>query len=371
MKRVAKIIGIIFGLILLVYVGVFFAIKFGWTNTEGEVDPNSDAYNIISKQVDAVKRKVLDVNAQNNSDEDKLQNKTLCQIYVISLVSKQNAETIKEYYIPGETQTITDKMIFAVNLRLKDDQSFQENFGKCDSDNNFVENSIKEMNNSNWSGSTDPNIFEWTNSEEWGVIKEAVIKDKSQMIQASNDADFSSRLLLSTCIVEQLRLYFTQREYYEQFFKPYKILGNANTMAWGVMSIKEDTAIQIENNLKDSGSDYYLGKKYENLLDFKTEDPKQERFLRLTDAHDHYYSYLYGSLYLKELEAQWQKAGFDISDRPEILATLFNLGFGHSKPKADPAVGGSVIEINGVDYTFGSLAFEFYYSGQLQNDFKF
>jgi len=86
---------------------------------------------------------------------------------------------------------------------------------------------------------------------------------------------------------------------------------------------------------------------------------------RLTDPHNHYYSYLYTALLLKEEMTQWQSAGYPIDNRPEILATLFNIGFSHSTPNADPQTGGATITINGEDYTFGSLAFSFYYSNEL------
>ncbi|HPV33621.1 MAG TPA: hypothetical protein PLS91_01970, partial [Candidatus Paceibacterota bacterium] len=93
------------------------------------------------------------------------------------------------------------------------------------------------------------------------------------------------------------------------------------------------------------------------------------RFLRLTDQHDHSHAYLYAALFLKQIMAQWEKAGYNIDDRPEILATLFNLGFTKSAPKAEPAAGGAEIEIGGKAYSFGGLAFQFYYSGELANDF--
>ena len=39
---------------------------------------------------------------------------------------------------------------------------------------------------------------------------------------------------------------------------------------------------------------------------------------------------------LSVLDEDWQEAGFPLLDQPEILATLYNLGFGKSHPKADP-----------------------------------
>ena len=137
------------------------------------------------------------------------------------------------------------------------------------------------------------------------------------------------------------------------------------------MGIKEATAVQIENNLKDPTSPYYLGQQYEHVLDFpaSTTPVTQQRFVRLTDQHAHYYSYLYAGLYLAEIEHQWKTAGYDISNRPDILATLFNVGFDNSKPKANPQSGGAAIPIGGQVYSFGSLAGQFYNSSELTTEF--
>ena len=68
---------------------------------------------------------------------------------------------------------------------------------------------------------------------------------------------------------------------------------------------------------------------------------------------------------------QWERAGFPIGDRPEILATLFNIGFEVSVPKANPLVGGSSLMIHNEPYTFGAIAYEYYYSGELFDLFPF
>jgi hypothetical protein len=53
------------------------------------------------------------------------------------------------------------------------------------------------------------------------------------------------------------------------------------------------------------------------------------------------------------LERQWRNAGFDISQSPEILATLYNLGYEKSVPNAKPSSGGSDFPVinNGVFIT--------------------
>ena len=68
---------------------------------------------------------------------------------------------------------------------------------------------------------------------------------------------------------------------------------------------------------------------------------------------------------------QWERAGFPLDERPEILASLFNLGYQKSKPKKKPGVGGSNYKIHDPENSVGAVAFEFYYSGELMNVFPY
>ena len=215
----------------------------------------------------------------------------------------------------------------------------------------------------------------WSKGEEWQVLKSAIMKDEPVIKKAAVATGLSPRLVVATLIVEQLRLFHDNREIFKTVFAPLKILGNQSQFSWGVMGIKQDTARQIENNLRNATSSWYSGPEYSHLLDFSTStDTDTERFNRLTDEHDRYYSYLYAAVCLKEIETQWNKAGFPISgspslDRPEILATLFNIGFANSKPNASPQVGGAEIDIGTSTYSFGGLAGSFYYSDELIEEF--
>ncbi len=205
----------------------------------------------------------------------------------------------------------------------------------------------------------------WTETEEWKILKEAIVKDKDIINKVAKEIDLNSRIIILPLVVEQLRLYYDQREIFKSVFAPLKILGSQSQFSWGIMGIKRETAEQIEENLKNKESDFYIGEKYEKLLDFQTTDTGKERFERIIDENNHYYGYLYGSLYIKQILKQWGKAGFDISNRPEIIATLYNIGFANSKPKASPESGGSEIEIKGEKYNFGTLAKSFYDSYEL------
>ena len=218
---------------------------------------------------------------------------------------------------------------------------------------------------------TEPQDTPWQNTEEWQVLSSAITNDQTTINRAAVDSGVPARLIVANLMTEQLRLFFTEREFYKQFFFPLKILGSQTQFSWGVMGMKEDTAIQVENNLKDPNSPYYLGDQYAHLLDFPatTTDFSAERFTRMTDQHNHYWSYLYAGLYIKEIETQWAKAGFPIDNQPAVISTLYNIGFTHSIPNANPQVGGAAVDILGHTYSFGGLAADFYNSDQLLNLF--
>ncbi|OQB06320.1 MAG: hypothetical protein BWY19_00311 [bacterium ADurb.Bin212] len=362
--KIFKLIIYIFAIIGFVLTTGYFAVRFGLTDIEGSKDINntkyenfalSDTYD-LEEEVDSYEKEVAE-------------KKMLCAIDVVSNYGTKNAKNILDAYNKYKDQLLIKKMLFAVEVRLGNSDYYNQ-IRNCQNSTVYNQYSISylKIKLSKQEGGAS-SVFPWSNSEEWEVVKSAILKDKDQILSAGNDAGVDPRIILSVCLVEQFRLYNTQREFYEQFFKPLQILGNANKMAWGVMSIKEATAIKIENNLKDRDSDYYLGPEYENLLDFDLEDKNKQRYDRLTDEKNHYYSYLYGSLYLKQIMTQWSKKGYNINSRPEILGTLFNLGFGKSEPKKSPVVGGTNLEIGGENYTFGSLTHELYFSGELEEDF--
>ncbi|MEI8338155.1 MAG: hypothetical protein WCF92_03355 [bacterium] len=209
----------------------------------------------------------------------------------------------------------------------------------------------------------------WSQTTEWQTLKTAISKDANLINGVSAITNVPSRIIITPLVVEQLRLYNSERETFKQFFQPLNILGSQTQFSWGVMGFKELTAKEVEDNLKNTKSPYYLGTQYESLLDFQTTDTTTERFTRLTDAKNHYYSYLYTALYIKEIETQWKNSGFDISNRPEIIATLFNIGFDHSTPNVNPQVGGAEIDINSSKYSFGGLGGDFYLSNELSDLF--
>lgn len=380
---------LIFAFVYAVVLAVgFFGLKFGLTNASSEVDPNNEIFRKNNEKISGMKKisKVVEsgdlkdlTDGEISAQIDKLiqikeeRNKNYCKVEVVGKTNPLNARKILEIYeLINESQLVA-KMVMAISLRLEKNSEFQNLIQKCESDeNNNLRRSLTLENlKQDFYNTEGVSVFPWVNNDEWETIKTATLKDKELINRAGEEAGIEPRHIVSSMVVEQLRLFHSQRELFERFFKPLKILGNATKISLGVMGIKEATAIQIEDHLKDSSSEYYLGKDYEHLLEFKTNNPAQERYQRLTDEENHYYSYLYSALYLKQIIVQWKKAGYDIEDRPEIIGTLFNVGFAQSHPKADPKIGGSKINVGEGVYSFGSLAYEFYYSGELSDDFPY
>jgi len=251
-------------------------------------------------------------------------------------------------------------MLSAVNLHMQDNRQYQSEI-----------NDIIAENRSDQSKLDTRSVFEWMNIPEWQDFKLAVAKDKHLIDSAAYVTGVEPRLIVSMLVGEQIRLFNSDREAYKKWIGPLKILSVEANFSLGVTGIKIPTAQTIEKNLKDSTSVFYLGRKYENLLAFHTANVAEERYKRLTSYKNHFYSYLYAALDVKQINEQWKRAGFPISDRPEILATLYNIGFEVSVPKENPVVGGSGINIKGKRYSFGSVAYEFYYSGELYDLFPF
>lgn len=208
--------------------------------------------------------------------------------------------------------------------------------------------------------------FPLAHTPEWLAFRQAVTKDQVIINKVSKETGVPPRILIAILVPEQMRLFHSNRAIFKEVFWPLKVLGSQSQFSWGIFGIKDDTARAVEAHLVDTTSQFYLGKSFENSLLFSsTTDNDQERFTRIVDEHNHLYAYRYAALYIVQVESAWKKAGYPITNRPEIIATLWNLGFEKSKPHANPLSGGAAIDIEGKEYSFGELARLFYYSDEM------
>jgi hypothetical protein len=210
-------------------------------------------------------------------------------------------------------------------------------------------------------------VCEWKLTPEWEVIKSGLLKDRVSIEKVSKETGVSSRMIVSVVVPEQVRFFTSNREVFKRWFEPMKILGTLTKFSLGVSGIKLETAEEIERHLKDTTSSFYPEYSMAPLIAYQNEEKNnsEELFNRLTNEDDHYYSYLYTALYIKEITAQWQKAGYDISGNPDALVTLFNIGFQKSVPSASPVAGGAEITVGGTTYTYGELGSLVYFSDEL------
>jgi hypothetical protein len=213
-------------------------------------------------------------------------------------------------------------------------------------------------------------VCAWNKSQEWAVVKAGLTKDERTINEVAEKTLVDARMISAVVVPEQLRFFTAERESYKKFFEPLKVLGSMTKFSLGVTGMKQDTANMIERNAVDTNSAFYPGPGFSDLLAYPAGVVHDaELYRRLTDDKNHYYSYLYTALYLKEISAQWAKSGYEVSARPDVLVTLFNIGFAASKPKDSPQIGGSAITVGGKSYSFGLLGTDYYKSDEMLNLF--
>ncbi len=335
--------------------------KFNLTNEAGAIDPNNRYFQDMHDKYNQ-NFKIDSVSIMKNRYE------VLNRILLLNDYFPLNAETIRKVYETTKDEKLALRMLDAVDLHLANNKAYQ------DAKAIVLEKSQK-----------DPIVngltaFEWMNVAEWKYFKKALVKDKPWIDSAARATGVEARIIVCCLVGEQVRMFNSRREKFKTAVAPLKSLVLETNQSYGVTGIKDHTARRIEENLKNTKSPYYLGQEFEHLLDYdsseviainKYNDSLSIRLQRLVQYQNHYYSYLYAALFVRQIKEQWQKAGFPIDDRPEIFASLFNLGYQKSKPKKDPAVGGSNFKINDTEHTFGSVAFDFYYSGELAEEFPY
>ncbi len=332
------------------------AVKFKWTNDAGDVDINNRYYEDIASQY---------------GNESKKDSATLARdeyimfqrLGVLSRFYPHNAKVISEAYQHDKNVYTALRMLDAVNILLRDNKDF-----------------IRVMKDVNVKATFNTgSVYAWSNYTVWKQFCNTIIKDKRAIDSVSRLTGVESRIIVMCVVGEQLRMFNSGREKFKQYVYPYSRLILPSNRGYGVSGILEHTALRIESTLFNEKDPFYPGDYFQQTINVRDSFPevindsisahKHKTIQRLIKGGDHYYSYLYTAYLMRQFQAHWERNGFDLSNRPEILGTLFNLGYQKSKPKKNPEVGGSTFKIGEKDYTFGGLCFEFYYSGEMQDAF--
>lgn len=151
---------------------------------------------------------------------------------------------------------------------------------------------------------------EWNETVQWKVVEGGLQKDAAVIARVSSETGVSARMIAAAVLPGQIRFFTDNREIFKRYFEPLKILASLSQFSLGVSGIKQNTAEEIETYTNEPASQFYPGPEYAALLAYASsiESKDQELFNRLTDEKDHYYSYLYTALYLKQIEMQWKQA---------------------------------------------------------------
>ena len=354
LKGRTKFYLIVLHLFALVGAGILGAWAFfelGFTNNKGGADKNN-RYLTESQHYLASSDSV-------NSQEAALNGYR--HLSVLRQFYPKNADLIFNAARYSDRPTAVQEMIYAANMYMQDDDH-ADAYRKMVDD---VDNILKSKKMQPFEG----NVIPWMNDSAWPALKAAILKDSALIYEAARLTGVEPRLIVGCLVGEQVRLFNSKREMYKRYLGPMKVLSVQSQFSLGVNGIKDFTAMQVERNLTDTASIFYMGKPYEHILDFKTENHQSERISRLTNYRNHLYSYIYTGCILHQTMLQWRRSGYDIVNRPDILFTLFNLGFAASKPGPDPQCGGSHITVHDAIYTFGVICNDFYFSGELAEQF--
>ena len=354
LKGRTKFYLIVLHLFALVGAGILGAWAFfelGFTNNKGGADQNNrylseSQYYLASS--DSMNSQEAALNGYRNLS-------VLRQFY------PKNADLIFNAAQYSDRPTAVQEMIYAANMYMQDDDhaiAYRKMVGD-------VESILKSKKITPFEG----NVVPWMNDSAWPALKAAILKDSALIYEAARLTGVEPRLIVGCLVGEQVRLFNSKREMYKRYLGPMKVLSVQSQFSLGVNGIKDFTAMQVERNLTDTTSIFYMGKPYEHILDFQTENHQAERISRLTNYRNHLYSYIYTGCILHQTMLQWRRSGYDIVHRPDILFTLFNLGFAASKPGPDPQCGGSHITVHDAIYTFGVICNDFYFSGELAEQF--
>ena len=332
------------------------AVKFKWTNQKGSVDINSRYFSSMAdKYNQGFKTDSLSI-----AKDEYIMFRT---IGILARYYPSNAKTIMKAYYKSNNVHVALRMLDAINLKLKDNKEYQEEIANIQ-----IKTDLKTL-----------SIYPWANCREWKQFCNAVKADKRAIDSVSKLTGVESRFIVMCLVGEQVRMFNSGREAFKKYVTPFNHLILPTNRGYGVTGILEHTALKIERNLFDKKSIFYAGDYFQNVVNLKDSFPelvndtiashKHLTIQRLIKRGDHYYSYLYTAFFLRQFQAHWVKEGFTLENRPEILGTLFNLGYQKSKPKKNPEVGGSNFKVGGIEYTFGGICYEFYYSGELQDEF--
>jgi len=179
-------------------------------------------------------------------------------------------------------------------------------------------------------------------------------KKRNHILDACSKMDLDPRLLVSVLYAER-RSNINMLDDYEDMFA---YLGNNTSIGLG--QIRLDTAKWILEKATDSTHVYGLPAKCRTFIP-KAVGRYQLQSLLQSDSTN----VLLTAIHLKQILLRWERAGYPLDNRPDIVATLYTYGLYDRETGQELAP-----HANPVSNTLGMLASRFYTSNTLINLFK-
>ena len=254
----------LFALAGLAIIGAWGFYQLGFTNDKGGVDENN-------RYLADYKNNLVKTDS-SKIFENQMHN--YLNLVALSKFYPLNAHLMIDAARYSDRQDGMDQMIYAANMYLMEEESGTQ-----------YRQLLKELNavlDKYPTARDTANLVPWMNEGAWPSLKAAILKDRAVIEEAARLTGVEPRLIVGCLVGEQIRLFNSKREMYKQYLGPVKVLSVQSQFSFGVNGIKDFTAQQVERNLKDTASIFYMGKAYEHILDFNTADHATERYQRLT-----------------------------------------------------------------------------------------
>ena len=145
----------------------------------------------------------------------------------------------------------------------------------------------------------------------------AKLRQRAELIEsASNMFDVNSRILASIIYAERTLNYTWE----DDALDSYLAVAGLNSSI-GFCQVKMKTAYWIEVQLNDTSSIYFPDEKYKGVLSLSN-SPEEI----ITKLENDSLNILSAAAYLRIIISLWEKSGFPIDDRADIVGTLYSTG---------------------------------------------
>lgn len=180
-------------------------------------------------------------------------------------------------------------------------------------------------------------------------------KYKDHIILASQIFNLNPNIIKSCIFVEQLRAFYTFKWLFKSVAQTNTYLTVMSKQSFWVGGMKLETAAQFEDRLQTNNNELYQKYfAYPNQTNIW-----QQRLARLIDTKNYYYQVMYSAGILYQYSTERKNAGYNINNKPGLLATMYNIGY--STPHDNADIWWSFMNIEGDKYSFGGLAMLVYY----------